>query len=1085
MKSHAFELCVGLALFCFGAFADGVATNAVGNSDVFDGDIGPHHRVWTQQTDGQGSVGGRVVEVATGMHYWDGSQWSPSDPTFETGDGSFLVQKVQHKLRLNGNINVQGAVNLTTPDGITLQSTPVAIDIYDPVSGQSTVVGAIQDSSGVQISSNQILFQNAFSGICASVLYTMEMGQFHQDIILQGKVRPSDYGYSNDTARIRIFSEFYDGNVPEKVIHPLFVEQDEQVRNSRVTPDLIDEVLGFGELVMGTGQAYTAAIDSDHPGSQAVVAKEFTTIGNRTFLIESVEYVAIRDGLEALPVCPDNGGGKLNKRFKTKELAAALPIPTTKAHSASLPPKKGSRKSTGALALAGAKSVFGVRIDYNATLSGTLSSSTVFRSDTTYFIAAPVFCNGSATFESAVFKFPNSTGTGATTTYIQINNTVTFKSGAFRPATFTAGDDRSIGEDLTTNIWSGYTGTVTTNYYANPALLISYALGATTLNGCRFRYAQEAIKLVGPSGFTVSTVNHSQFVNCLKGIELQSSGSGSGSSFGSGVTVTLNNCLMTKVGAPLSGTITGTTYYANVYHLTVDQGAPFASTASGTTFNIASLNSIFSLAGTNTGSGTVSMSGGFNGFYSTGSAYISGFGTNQVSASSNPFQSVGAGNYYLPIGSTFKNAGTTTGIGSSLLSDLRQRTTDPPILWPSGATVPIMLEPNAFRDLDPLDLGFHYDCLDYIANQAVAPNSGTVVLTNGVAVGICGGYGFSIPEGGTFVSEGLPLAMNRLAWYVDVQEQPSVPNVTTTLNGGVFDVTGATGTNVAAAKPVIQLRFTDIPIVGHLQNFFNSSATPRNLGGVGIRDCWLRGVALTISANSQDYQPNTIPTFGMTNNLAERSQISLYNGYGSSVNSQLAVNIYNTLFWQATNALSLTYNDTSAAAHPAWVVRDSLFDGDSTSVSGTGSYTSYFTPSYNAFFNTSSTPLTGTGNVSLTALSYGTGTPSTLVWYINSSTPALKDADTNRTADTAGLYHYTIFTSQAKETNSPVDIAFHYVALDSNHLPMDTDGDGIPDYLEDRNNNGTYDSSLGETDWQHSVSGLTGTTSITVYTPLK
>jgi hypothetical protein len=30
---------------------------------------------------------------------------------------------------------------------------------------------------------------------------------------------------------------------------------------------------------------------------------------------------------------------------------------------------------------------------------------------------------------------------------------------------------------------------------------------------------------------------------------------------------------------------------------------------------------------------------------------------------------------------------------------------------------------------------------------------------------------------------------------------------------------------------------------------------------------------------------------------------------------------------------------------------------------------------------------------------------------------------------------------------------------------MDTDGDGVPDYLEDRNGNGTVDS--GETDWQN------------------
>ena len=64
----------------------------------------------------------------------------------------------------------------------------------------------------------------------------------------------------------------------------------------------------------------------------------------------------------------------------------------------------------------------------------------------------------------------------------------------------------------------------------------------------------------------------------------------------------------------------------------------------------------------------------------------------------------------------------------------------------------------------------------------------------------------------------------------------------------------------------------------------------------------------------------------------------------------------------------------------------------------------------------------------------------------------------------AGLYHYTTQTSQAKETTSVVDIGYHYVAVDANGNPIDTDVDGVPDYMEDRNGNGSVDS--GETDWQ-------------------
>ncbi len=38
------------------------------------------------------------------------------------------------------------------------------------------------------------------------------------------------------------------------------------------------------------------------------------------------------------------------------------------------------------------------------------------------------------------------------------------------------------------------------------------------------------------------------------------------------------------------------------------------------------------------------------------------------------------------------------------------------------------------------------------------------------------------------------------------------------------------------------------------------------------------------------------------------------------------------------------------------------------------------------------------------------------------------------------------------------------MAVDSNGNPMDSDGDGFPDYDEDRNGNGAADA--GETNWQ-------------------
>jgi len=86
-------------------------------------------------------------------------------------------------------------------------------------------------------------------------------------------------------------------------------------------------------------------------------------------------------------------------------------------------------------------------------------------------------------------------------------------------------------------------------------------------------------------------------------------------------------------------------------------------------------------------------------------------------------------------------------------------------------------------------------------------------------------------------------------------------------------------------------------------------------------------------------------------------------------------------------------------------------------------------------------------------------------------------------ATNAGLYHFTTQISQAKETDSVVDIGFHYVAVDTaTGLPLDFDEDGVSDHFEDRDGNGTVGS--GETDWQRANPGSGAATKLTVFTPL-
>ena len=57
-------------------------------------------------------------------------------------------------------------------------------------------------------------YPSAFSGVCADVLYTMGKASFMQDIVFNGKINPTSYGFPSHTTQIQIITEFYDPPSP-------------------------------------------------------------------------------------------------------------------------------------------------------------------------------------------------------------------------------------------------------------------------------------------------------------------------------------------------------------------------------------------------------------------------------------------------------------------------------------------------------------------------------------------------------------------------------------------------------------------------------------------------------------------------------------------------------------------------------------------------------------------------------------------------------------------------------------------------------------------------------------------------------
>jgi hypothetical protein len=315
------------------------------------------------------------------------------------------------------------------------------------------------------------------------------------------------------------------------------------------------------------------------------------------------------------------------------------------------------------------------------------------------------------------------------------------------------------------------------------------------------------------------------------------------------------------------------------------------------------------------------------------------------------------------------------------------------------------------------------------------------------------------------------------------------------LSGGVFTGFGIFSVGSYTYYSAMQFTFTDIPVLGWRGPFFYNSAYPSYFSLLSFTNCWLRGMSLTVLNGLVSGDCSVLSTVVLQNNLLERSTVSLYNGcfaYSQGgpptyYDNPLALTARNNLFRQST--VTLTYNNSwpAAGCFPAWSITDNLFDTSTNSLASNVVLTNYVSLWNNAFFGIANS-LGGTTNLVVTNLSYVIGPLGS--WYIGSSSPTVIDTG-SRTADLAGLYHYTIQTNlvdgyEIKEGNSIVDIGFHYVATDANGNPIDSNGDGIPDYLQDANGNGLVDN--GESNWfNRSVTGngLSTTNGLSVFTPLK
>lgn len=384
------------------------------------------------------------------------------------------------------------------------------------------------------------------------------------------------------------------------------------------------------------------------------------------------------------------------------------------------------------------------------------------------------------------------------------------------------------------------------------------------------------------------------------------------------------------------------------------------------------------------------------------------------------YQTAGAGNYYLAT-NTYRNYGTTN-INAVLLADLRQKTTFPPLIY-SNLTVSsnTTLNPQAWRDTNSNpDLGYHYDPIDYLVDAYGVTNA-TLTVTNGTAVACYNeSTGIWMQGGGGIVSVGSPLAPNWFTRYSSVQEQA----IAIGTNGPSALCVNCY--HAGAAAPNGTFRFSKFTCSAgggyHIYHFGNFAYS-----NLLVQDCEMWSGQNRLDGGS--------PSTGtINNNLFRRSYIT-----GSTSVTNCALSLSNNLVWQT----AIFFHAPSSGL---WSAYNNSFD------SCTGLGLSFTNNGHNAYFNTSFrlSPTNGTEVISTNTMAYQSGP---LGDYYQPTNSPLTNAGST-TANLVGLYDYTTQTNQVKETNSTVDIGYHYVATDTNGLPADTFWLGIPDYVADPAGNG-------------------------------
>ncbi|HMP81737.1 MAG TPA: hypothetical protein PKA41_03405 [Verrucomicrobiota bacterium] len=999
------------------------------------GKRGPDYKEWLRVTTSEnrdGSTQTRTnrafIELATGMHYREGDEWKETRELIEPFSGGAIARYGPHTAFFADNLNSSGATVLELPDGQRLVSQFLGLICADTNSGKSAWIAQVQNCKGQIVNSNQVLYAGAL-GKWGDVRYTYTKSGWEQDVILKQCVSPEDYGFDAKSTVIQAVTEFLSPPQPVKLMCSVPAFQGREITF---------EDLDWGTARVRPGKAF--ATGSGASSKSVSTFNQWVKIDERVVLVEQVAFEVLQQEMESLPEAEGASVTPANRKIMTGSLQ--------------LPPQRIAKAGTNVMEIAAVtEPAQGLVLDYYVELTGSLNNYT-FKSDTTYYISGIVNLSGTTTFEGTVIKYAQ----GASLRLAYHPNPINCLSSPYMPCVFTDKNDDSIGEFI-----PGSTGYPSSS--GNPALSTTGSSTACALKNVRFCYQNNAIWATGYLAIT-----NAQFIFGGPAITMVGGGN-----------IQLRNALFYAVPVCFNNVANGT---IAGQHVTVD-GCAWLATPMNQYCSVSLINSILANVAC-LSSGWIQPSGSYNGFYASPQ-----FGTSPITSPSNPFQASGNGNHYLKADSVFRGSGTTA-IDVNLLAELKKRSTQPPIALPRfmEVTGELTLFPQIPRYASgPPDLGYHYDMLDYTV-AAMMVKGGTINIQPGTAVGFRQEFvpedwwpwwyteiGINLLKGSTIISHGTP---NRPNVFADVQLVQEAAE---------FPVGYLLVTDRLCLDPDFEDEYSNRPVFPpddpngnppgldfQFSNFFASGDSYQFLAGdyftwspalnLSLRDCNLFGGILYFGKEGVGVNPAS--RFIWNNNRFDRLIINVDPDYYEHPHNNPT--LYVDLAFEAHNNLfrgGLLRVMPIPATAGNWVFKDNLFDNveflQNTAQTLDHDYNGYWLLLSSERQWNGATRLSPNGasdQVLPLAPVYQTGPLGN--HYLATSSPLYQTSKRgSRTPAEAGLYHYTTRTDQTKDgaQTGNVIIGLHYVATanSSSTQPKDSDGDDIPDFVEDANGDGQWE----------------------------